>query len=466
MNVEIKDIQNLEDDEVVGSYRATGVNEEGDNRNISLDQIKAFTAFNLAGALSSLPVYADNAAALADGLEVGSPYQNESGGIFITIEAQNTFFTAGVPGVISDNGNYEAFPMGQQHPDGSLIVTWKRSITHADKGPQMLARSTNGGATWVTEQVVVGSTSIESVAHSFFITDSGRQIISYQDDDNYLTQKFAYRDGVTGPFTASSTVWNYGTIGSPSPVKMQMAPNGVDIWFGYYTAPSTGACDVAFLKSSNGGQTWSQGPIITSNATDAYPNYKGNEFAWIWTNKPSDPTAWEGFAIIRPVSQFAPAQFLKTVNSGVTWTRDLTEDPGSFVDTAGVTQDGPFARCLCYYWADQGKSPFELIEVGGDIVMIKGERRTGSFGLRYTSATLANAQRNKFDDWERPVVQVGANYMATSEEDCGYPVSILIKKTQNDNNPDLFIMQYDRSATTPTPPSNKACKVTMVKITL
>jgi hypothetical protein len=378
-----------------------------------------------------------------------------------------TYFTPLVASTVVDDGWYNGFPFPHQLEDGTIISIYKKSSDHASKGPMMIAKSINGGASWTESQISVGGTPIECAALSMGVLSSGRILISYQDDEIYRTIKWAYSDNGGVSFTASASVHTIVSgIMSHSPIKMIQMPSG-KVLMGYYEYNGAGTqTTIAFLESSNNGLTWALGSTISVNNTQAtaspFADWKMNEFGvCIVENTGVDATskmiAWGRVAM--PDDGGTYYKFYKSANGGTTWVQDSAEDAGSFVNDNGGTVAGPFSRILNYTFLSSN-SPVDIMEHNGMIYVINGERNlTNGYKLKFSTATPEEAYRNKFDDWARPttVLTFHAN-TAGATIDCGYPV--LFKDYQGK----LWCQYYDISTLANSGPGDKRGLIKQVKI--
>jgi hypothetical protein len=374
---------------------------------------------------------------------------------------------------VTDTGYYEAFPMPEQYIDGSLLTLWKKSGDHASAGALILSRSIDGGTTWVHDQVNVGGTLIESAAHSFCVLSDGRLIIAYQDDELYTSVKFAYRDGLSGAFTAGTTYsFGAGYSSSPSPVKMKVMPSG-KIYFGYYKfGLTTNPAIIGFLESTDDGETFVLGPQIFSRTTQAtaspYTDWKGHEFGFEITHNTGTDATCKMIALVRvnlPDEGGTYYMHFKSADGGDTWTYDSTEDAGSFNNDLGALVSGPFSRHLFYSFL-ASNSPVDIkLHHDGYVYVVNGERNAAEgYKLKYCKALPDDAYANVWDDWTRPT-EVKA-YIAVSGEsiDCGYPVLFHVKASEDDVVPELWCQDYDRSALANTVNGDPRCKIMQVKI--
>ena len=158
---------------------------------------------------------------------------------FVSTTPPSDYFTTLVAGTVTDTGYYEGFPQPFQDSTGVIFSAFKRSAGHVDKGPLVIKKTLNGGVSWAEEQVMVGSTLIESHSHAYVITDADRHVIFYQDDDTFATIKWAYRTASSGAFTAGGTYsFGAGNQGWASPVPIKILHDG-ELRFSFYKKSTT-----------------------------------------------------------------------------------------------------------------------------------------------------------------------------------------------------------------------------------
>lgn len=364
--------------------------------------------------------------------------------------------------ILDDDGYYNAFPMGFQAADGRLYVFYKKSGSHAAKGPFTVKRSTLVSGVFEQFQVKVNGTFIQSAAHSCIQTPTGRFLIAYQDDEAYTSVKIAYTDGdPANGFTLLHTIdLGTGYSSSPSPVKMLVMPSGAILFTVYRFGLGANPAIIQDIKLTANGNTWAWGAEIFNNSADfptGFPDWKVHEFGrCIVENTGVDSTCKiVGFARVA-ISDEGGTKYLHTLSTdgGGSYSADtVTEDAGTFTDDNGATVGGPFNRGLLYSYLSSN-SPMDMILWGSTVVGINGERNgTNGYKPKYITATPTGAARNKFNDWARPVA-VGSNYNAFSlggSIDCGYPVLFEWKLAPEDTTTQLWFHDYDVSTQTRNP---------------
>lgn len=353
--------------------------------------------------------------------------------------------------IIDDDGYYNGFPMIANAIGFSTVGIFKKSGSHAAAGPLPLIKTINGGRTWTQKNIAVDGTQITSSNHSFIRHSSGRLVISYRVSGVIY---FAYNDNNDTAFTSSATTISPGAnnVVAQSPVKMVEMPSG-NILFIYYQVGSAGNPAIgSIMESTNNGLTFSFKSNIfshnsaISNAT--LGDWRGNEVAIAVTHNTGIDSTCKMIALARTeVANDGGTypMFFYSANGGTTWTKDLTGDPGSFVDDNGttITNNNPgLSRHLLYSFIGTN-SPFDIINHNGTIYVVNGERNTiggNKYALKYITATPDSAYQNKWDNWARPV-QISDYYNAATlgaTTDCGYPVIFIA-------NGHLYVGQYDVS---------------------
>lgn len=357
---------------------------------------------------------------------------------------------------VSDSGLYEAFPIPEQFSFGRRSALWKKSDGHASKGPLML--STQGTGAWSHAQVNVGGVLIEAHAISYGITDTDREIIFYQDDDTFHTIKYATRDGGTGNFTYRDTITkdSWADWIAPAPTKVKRLPEG-QYRFGFYQGNTAGTRTAGgFYDSSNNGASFSFANTLFDGTVQAngapITDWMLNEFDFECIEDTATNATSTFIAIARaalPDDGGTMYSYFTSVG-GTTWTQDMTEDAGSFVDDNGTTQLGPFPRGLFYRFLPSN-SPVFIKLFNGTVYVINGERATTGFKLKYTTNTVAGAKTNVFSGWTAPVTlkTYDAETLGSSI-DCGYPVLYAVKESA-EGDPELWGMDYDVSTETKDP---------------
>lgn len=348
-----------------------------------------------------------------------------------------TYFTAPVTGKVIDDGWYNGFPFPFQLGNGKLISIYKKSGSHAAKGPMTLAKSTNGGATWTESQITVGGTPIECASLSAFVLSSGRILIGYQDNELYTSLKFAYSDNEGSSFTASASVLTNGTGLSFSPVKMRILPSG-KILCGYYTGYGAGEnAQIGFVISTDNGSTWSFGPTIFSHGGTGFGDNKGYEFGFeIVDNTGSDATC-KLIALVRN-ADVAPYMHYKSTDGGATWTTDLIN--------SDAAPGGPYARHYLYKFGGYASAaPVDIVVHNNLVYVITGYRNSAggqSFEIQFITATVADSLINNHNNWSAITTVITT---AQNDVNFGYPLAFEIKTTETDPSPQLWLHYYDVS---------------------
>lgn len=380
--------------------------------------------------------------------------------ITLTVGKRNFFHTPTFTGTLVDDGYYNGYSFVDQHSDGMLSDLYKKTASHTSVGPLMLMFSYDGGTTWNDGQVYVDGVAAQAVALWKVLLPSGRMLIGFQDDIVYRYVKFAYSDNPESRQFTGLVTYDFGgtDISSPCPIPGVIMPSG-KVKFYYYKLENyynPGPYDHfkvgAIVTTDEGVSYHDDGEVILNNSAD-YPDslgyWKAHETTVVITdNTGVDATtkmvAWARVNIPNEGGTYFAVY--RSANGGATWTTDLTQDAGSFVDDNGNTQSGPFSRYLNYTFL-AGNNPARLIAHGGYIYAVVGERNiAGGYKLKWSRASPAGAYRNKWDDWERP--HYVRTYNATtlgSSIDCGYPCPYEQKAFFGDTTPQLWYHDYDTS---------------------
>jgi hypothetical protein len=258
--------------------------------------------------------------------------------------------------IAEDDGPYNGFSMAAQAIDGRLYRFWKKAASHAAKGPFMCQRSTLVSGTFEKFQVSVGGVSIESAAHSWCQLPTGRFVIAYQDNELYTSLKLAYSDDPATGFTLIDTVdLGSGYSSSPSPIKMIVMPSGKARFYVYRYGSGANHAIIQDIIIPTTGDSWSWGATLMDHNSDypaSFGDWKGHEAGVCITHNTGVDATCKMIAIVRtalPADGGTYFMHRKSVDGGDTWTDDMTDDAGTFVDDNGTTQTGPFSRAL--FWS-------------------------------------------------------------------------------------------------------------------
>lgn len=357
--------------------------------------------------------------------------------------------------ILEDDGQYNAFAMPHQVIDGRCYTLYKKAVDHASMGPLMFKRSTLVSGTWEQFQIEVDDVPIESAAHSWIQTPTGRFLVAYQDDELYTSVKIAYTDG--DPEDGLTSLHNIdlgaGYSSSPSPIKMVVMPSGAVRFYVYKFGLTTNPAIIQDIYLTDNGDTWEWGAVVMNHDEDApagFPDWKAHEIGVDIVDNTGVDATCKMIGIARTnIGDGGGTYYLhfKSTDGGETWTRDITEDAGSFENDNGATVAGPFSRVLLYSFLGSN-SPVCVQLWGSTVVVVNGERNaTNGYKPKYITSDAVGAMRNKWDDWERPVA-IGSNYNAftmASSIDCGYPIMFVWKMSSDDESPTLWMHDYDNS---------------------
>lgn len=347
-------------------------------------------------------------------------YPNLAEGEDILIEAEEitSCFTAYDPplaplvaGTIVDDGYYNGFPFPHQLEDGTILSLYKKSGSHADKGPLTLAKSRDGGASWTEAQIVISSVAIEAAALSLgVLPNTERILIAYQDDELYTSIKFAYSDnkGVTWTSAGTISAPSSGTF-SPSPVKMLIMPSGT-IRCVYYLYEVGSDSRVGFIDSTDDGESWAIADDINIGVTNAFGDYRLHETAVAIVDDTGVDSTCTLVAYCRGDNPYYV--FLWSTDGGTTWNEDLVT----------VNNPGAWNRYF-FYNLNTTPAPVDCIVHGTNLVIVCGVRAPGNYQLQYVTIPLVDAVDNNYHDFSAPTSLVNFNATTLGADiDCGYPV--------------------------------------------
>jgi hypothetical protein len=338
--------------------------------------------------------------------------------------------------LVDDGGgliHYNGFPYPDLMEDNSIITGWKRSATHADKGPFMLKRSSNGGSSWTERQVTVDGLDVECAALSLKVV--GNYVhIAYQDDELYTSVKFArilqselISDFENADFESTTTL-NFLADYSSSPFsQMVVMPSG-KIFQPYYsvgTGPNAGKSISALIETTDNGVTWSFGPVIYTEASpNPVPGEVVSETAVAIVEEGATDADTKLVAYLRnETHQFY--SHASSTDGGETW----TIDPVNFF----------------YEFGNQvARSPVAVILYNGLVYIICGRRDVSEvYTIEYVTCSVADALTNNQSGYSANVV---IDYTSNAQSngaaiDWGYPNPFV------DSNGGLWCHFYDTSAT-------------------
>jgi hypothetical protein len=393
----------------------------------------------------------------------GTPVKINGSGTGLTVNYQAWV----TQGTIADDGFYNGFPMIADAEDRTTYGVYKKSTSHASGGALMLIKTTDGGHTWTEDTIYVDGSLITSTNHSFQRLSSGRMLISYRVGG---VMYFAYNDNNDRNFTASATTVSPATdyIVVQSPIKMLEMPSG-NVLFAYYAVGSNGnPASQELMRSTDNGQTFTAySQIHEGDSTVAQGgtlgNWRGNEVAIAITHNTGIDSTCKMIAIVRTeVSDDGGTYGMVFMSNdgGNTWTKDLTTDPGSFINDNGqtVTNLSPgLSRHLLYSFL-ASNSPVDIRLFKDSVYVVMGERNvTYGHALKVIAATPDGAFQNKWDNWTRPRL-IKMYTAGGSTYDHGYPVLF----TANNK---LYAAEYDMSAEATVPElSSKRVLSEIIKI--
>jgi hypothetical protein len=386
---------------------------------------------------------------------------------------QSFYTTLANESVVSDAGWYEGYDFPFQYTDGSLIGWFRRSGSHTDDGPIMFRRSTDGGSSYTSSQVIVDGNLITGQALTGGLLTSGanagRQFIGWQDVTGAWV-KVAYRDNLTSQFTQCATInapANTTMHFSTAPIRKM--PDGT-LRFGVYILPTSGASSIArFINGSADGTTWSLGDTIATHTTQAtaspYTDWKFNEWDWICTHDTGVNATSKFISVLRVAlpDDGGTYYLLYRSTGGTVWTLDSTEDAGSFTNDIGASVGGPFSRGLVYRFMATN-SPPSLAKYNGTIYLAVGNRNT-TLGPRqqYTTATPDGAYENIWSNWADTTDVYTFEDTGGSVLELGYGVLYEAKETSG-GTPKLLCNPMEMSLQANTGNSDKRTRIVQLII--
>ena len=359
-----------------------------------------------------------------------------------------------VASTVIDDGYYNGFPFPAIMSNGDIVCLYKKAGGHAPKGPMTLARTTNGGSSWSEAQISVNGVPIESPVLSLVVLSNDRIIIAYQEDETYTYLKFAYRDGYGHEFTFADSI-NLGTgySSSPSPIKMLVMPSGKIRCGIYRYGLTTNPAILAFINSTDNGESWTYGEEIFSAQDTGFGDYKGTEFSFIITDNTGVDSTCKLATYIRPATIGIFLQY-KSIDGGANWNTDTTTTYNPGVYNGGLN------------YQTLGANPVDIIIHNDSVYMVSGTRIAsgGGFGftLQVRVTTKENAFTNNHNIWKDVPVDTLLHFNAEtlgSDIDCGYPLLF------HDGNGELWCMYYDISTEAKDPMiTEDRCWIKLIKI--
>lgn len=359
-----------------------------------------------------------------------------------------------VASTVIDDGYYNGFPFPAIMSNGDIVCLYKKAGGHAPKGPMTLARTTNGGSSWSEAQISVNGVPIESPVLSFVVLPNDRIIICYAEDETYTYLKFAYRDGYGHDFIFTDSI-NLGTgySSSPSPIKMLVMPSGKIRCGVYRYGLTTNPAILAFINSTDNGESWTYGEEIFSTQNTGLGDYKGHEFGIVQANNTGVDSTTQLCVYVRPATVGIFLQY-KSIDGGANWSTDTTTtyNPGDY--NGGL------------FYQPVGANPVDLIIHNDSVYMVSGTRNTTPSFFGYTlqvrRTTKENAFTNNHNIWKDVPVDTLLHFNAEtlgSDIDCGYPLLF------HDGNGELWAMYYDISTEAKDPMiTEDRCWIKLIKI--
>lgn len=292
-----------------------------------------------------------------------------------------------ISALIDDSGGaeaYNAFPQPALMSDGSILSMWKRSIDHASIGPMMLGRTVDGGATWAKRQITIGGVDIECAALTLGVSGA-YVVLSYQDDTDYDTVKFArclqadLQDDFAGAdFTAcGSLAFDADYTSSPFGSLVNL-PSG-KIYFPYYEIginANVGKCKNGLLQSTDNGATWTFGPTIYTEAgVNPVPGTQCSEMAVGIIELGVNDATTKLVVYMRNETNAYYSQG-HSDDGGATWTMDAV-------------------NYFYEYGLQVQRSPLSVMLHDGLVYILDGRRNlSGVYTLEYVTCTPADARVN------------------------------------------------------------------------
>lgn len=335
---------------------------------------------------------------------------------------------------VDDSGGAEAyngFPYPDKLSDNSIITGWKRSATHSDAGPFMMARTTDGGATWTKRQITVGGTPIDCASLS--LKKIGLYVhISYQDDILYTSTKFArcletdlITDFDNADFDLTETVNFLPDYTSAPFSQMVVLPSG-KIYQPYYSVGingEVGNCISGLIESTDNGANWAIGTTIyTQDTVSPVPGQIVTETAVAVVELGASDATTKLVAYMRnETSEFYT--HAASLDGGATWTVDPIN--------------------LFYSFGNQvARSPVAVILYEGLVYIICGRRNaTLVYTNEYVTCSVADALTNNQSGYSANVV---LPYTSNAQVN-GAAIDFGYCEPFIDGNGELWIHFYDTS---------------------
>lgn len=320
---------------------------------------------------------------------------------------------AAINATIASEVYYNGFGWPGVLNDGTIVGIYKRSSTHGSSGALMIARSTDGGATWYKNQISIGG-AVSCTNLSLNVFDD-RIIICYNQGSASNTYYFGYSDdgGETWLSGGSVTLSHSGYV-SVVFSKPQLLPSG-KILQAYYAIPIDNTVDpslAGFIESLDRGETWAQGNLIASqmrklpeeSSNDAFAAGRGRftEVCVAVTHEGETDGNTKMVAYLRN-EDYGSFTHYYSANGGTTWTRSTNGLLSSFEPTS-------FRR------------PVHMINHGGTMYIICGNRKSGDYGIEHLTCTPDQLYANDRPNYGTVVRDY--NCIADtngSSNDCGYP---------------------------------------------